>query len=69
MMADANDANTLGDPGTPQEPERRLVWHPLLREYVAQTPGRMHRREDATDCPFCGDLASGRVAPGTRANT
>ena len=67
MMADANDANTLGDPGTPQEPERRLVWHPLLREYVAQTPGRMHRREDATNCPFCDDLASGRVAPGTQA--
>ncbi|HET9980043.1 MAG TPA: hypothetical protein VFQ32_06355 [Ktedonobacterales bacterium] len=57
----------MGDTSAPQHPEARLVWHPLLREYVAQTPSRMHRREDATDCPFCDDLASGRVAPGTQA--
>lgn len=46
-----------------EEPETRLVWHPLLREYLAQSPGRMHRREATADCPFCADLASGRVSP------
>lgn len=54
------------DPGTPNRPETRLVWHPLLREFVAQSPGRMHRREATTDCPFCADLTSGRVPPGTK---
>lgn len=43
-----------------------MVWHPLLREYVAQSPGRMHRREATDDCPFCADLTSGRVPPGTQ---
>lgn len=66
-MTQAGDGRQMGDTSAPQHPEARLVWHPLLREYVAQTPGRMHRREDATDCPFCDDLASGRVAPGTQA--
>ena len=61
------ETDETGDTSAPQHSEARLVWHPLLREYVAQTPGRMHRREDATDCPFCDDLASGRVAPDTRA--
>ena len=55
------------DPSAPNEQERRLVWHPLLREYVAQSPGRMHRREETADCPFCADLTSGRVPPGTQA--
>lgn len=67
MTQQASDGGETGKTDAPQHSEARLVWHPLLREYVAQTPGRMHRREDATDCPFCDDLASGRVAPGTRA--
>lgn len=54
-------------PPTPGELQARLVWHPLLREYVAQSPHRMHRREQTTDCPFCADLTSGRVPPGTPA--
>jgi UDPglucose--hexose-1-phosphate uridylyltransferase len=66
-MTQARDGDETSDTNAPQHSESRLVWHPLLREYVAQTPGRMHRREDATDCPFCDDLASGRVAPGTKA--
>jgi UDPglucose--hexose-1-phosphate uridylyltransferase len=51
---------------TPDEPETRLVWNPLLREYLAQSPGRMYRREAVSDCPFCDDLTSGRVPPGTQ---
>jgi UDPglucose--hexose-1-phosphate uridylyltransferase len=49
------------------EPETRLVWHPLLGEYLVQSPGRMQRREEADDCPFCADLRLGRVPPGTQA--
>lgn len=56
-----------GTPNAPDEPETRLVWNPLLREYLAQSPGRMHRREASSDCPFCEDLTSGRVPPGTQA--
>jgi UDPglucose--hexose-1-phosphate uridylyltransferase len=44
----------------------RLVWNPLAGEYVALSPGRMQRREGTSDCPFCADLTSGRVPPGTR---
>ena len=69
-MTQAGGGGETDDTSAPQRsepPEARLVWHPLLREYVAQTPGRMSRREDAADCPFCDDLTSGRVAPGTRA--
>ena len=60
----------MPDPATsnaPDEAETRLVWHPLLREYLAQSPGRMYRREASSDCPFCEDLTSGRVPPSTRA--
>lgn len=50
-------------------PERRehLVWNPLWREYSVQSPGRMRRREGATDCPFCADLTAGRIGPGVDA--
>lgn len=55
------------DHAASSEPESRLVWHPLLREYVVQSPGRMQRREETEECPFCADLTSGRVPPGTQA--
>jgi UDPglucose--hexose-1-phosphate uridylyltransferase len=45
----------------------RLVWNPYLGVYLAQSPARMRRRELTSDCPFCADLTSGRVAPGTQA--
>lgn len=50
-------------------PERRehLVWNPLWREFGVQSPGRMSRREGATDCPFCADLVAGRVGSGVDA--
>jgi UDPglucose--hexose-1-phosphate uridylyltransferase len=35
--------------------------------YLAQSPARMRRRELTDECPFCADLTSGRVAPGTQA--
>ncbi|MGE5333837.1 MAG: galactose-1-phosphate uridylyltransferase [Nitrososphaerota archaeon] len=61
------DADDAPDMDMPDGQETRLVWHPLLREYVVQSPGRMQRREEADDCPFCADLTSGRVPPGTQA--
>ncbi|HEY7350243.1 MAG TPA: hypothetical protein VH599_18135 [Ktedonobacterales bacterium] len=39
------------------------IWHPLLRQQLVNAPQRMQRREDATACPFCADLAAGKVAP------
>ncbi len=39
----------------------RLVWDPLRGEYLAQAPGRMQRREGATECAFCADLTSERI--------
>src|SRR5215467_13838612 len=44
-----------------------LVWNPFHEIYVAQSPGRMQRRELTHVCPFCADLTSGRVPQGTRA--
>jgi UDPglucose--hexose-1-phosphate uridylyltransferase len=71
---DPADRSTQGDhsaqPPTVQavaEPETRLVWNPLQGEYLVQSPGRMQRREEADDCPFCADLRLGRVPPGTLA--
>ncbi len=45
----------------------RLIWNPFLGMYLAQSPARMQRRELTSECPFCADLTSGRVAPGTQA--
>ncbi|HUY77612.1 MAG TPA: hypothetical protein VMV29_12640 [Ktedonobacterales bacterium] len=45
----------------------RLIWDPLRGEYLAQSPGRMRRREGTDECPFCADLTQGRVPPGTQA--
>ncbi len=51
----------------PDERRARLIWNGLWSEFTAQAPGRMQRREGATDCPFCADLTSGRVGPETQA--
>ena len=45
----------------------RLIWNPFLGVYLAQSPARMRRRELTNECPFCADLTSERVAPGTQA--
>ncbi len=45
----------------------RLIWNELWREYTAQAPARMQRREGTTECPFCADLSSGCVAPDAQA--
>lgn len=59
------DDGTSGQPG--QEHETRLVWNPFWAEYGGFAPARMRRRELTTECPFCADLTSGRVPPGTQA--
>jgi UDPglucose--hexose-1-phosphate uridylyltransferase len=69
------DKAETGAPEDTSEPEMnqdasstaRLVWNPFLGVYLAQSPARMRRRELTSDCPFCADLTSGRVAPGTQA--
>jgi UDPglucose--hexose-1-phosphate uridylyltransferase len=43
-----------------------LVWNPILRQYLVNAPHRMSRREGTSQCPFCADIAEGRVAPDTQ---
>lgn len=57
MTQTDSDARDTGDRSA------RIVWNDLWREYTAQAPGRMQRREGVDDCPFCADLSSGRVGP------
>ncbi len=45
-------------------PGQRLILNPLLGTNVVQTPGRMNRREGATDCPFCAAIARGEWPEG-----
>lgn len=58
----------MAAPGRDADNQReRLVWNDLWSEFSAQAPGRMQRREGATDCPFCADLTSGLVGPDVHA--
>ncbi len=41
----------------------RLLWNPLLGEWLIQAPGRMNRREGTNECPFCADIRLGKVSP------
>ncbi len=43
-----------------------LVWNPILRQYLVNAPHRMSRREGTSTCPFCADIAEGRVGPDTQ---
>ncbi len=45
------------------EAETALIWNPILRHYLVNAPNRMNRREGAAACPFCADIAEGRVCP------
>lgn len=45
----------------------RLVWNDIWKEFTAQAPSRMQRREGTADCPFCADLTSDRVGRDTQA--
>ncbi|MBA3823105.1 MAG: galactose-1-phosphate uridylyltransferase [Ktedonobacterales bacterium] len=47
-----------------QVPGQRLIRNPLLGTVVVQTPGRMNRREGATECPFCAAVARGEWPAG-----
>jgi UDPglucose--hexose-1-phosphate uridylyltransferase len=46
------------------ETGQRLIRNPLLGTDVVQTPGRMNRREGATECPFCAAIARGEWPEG-----
>ncbi len=48
------------------EQSTSLVWNPILRQYLVNSPNRMNRREGTTACPFCEDITTGRVAPETQ---
>jgi UDPglucose--hexose-1-phosphate uridylyltransferase len=56
--------STSSESGEHQQISGRLVVNPLLGEVVVQSPGRMHRREGSTQCPFCEDLRQGRWPEG-----
>lgn len=61
------DTDTGAGIGTVGVPETRLVWNPFLGEFVGQAPGRMQRREQTAECPFCADLTTGRAPPDAQA--
>ena len=43
-----------------------FVWNPIARQYLINASHRMNRREGASECPFCADISSGKVAPDTQ---
>lgn len=43
-----------------------LIWNPILRQYLVNAPRRMSRREGTSTCPFCADIAEGKIAPDTQ---
>jgi UDPglucose--hexose-1-phosphate uridylyltransferase len=43
-----------------------LVWNPILRQYLVNSPNRMNRREGTDACPFCADITLGKVGPDTQ---
>lgn len=49
-----------------EEEETSLIWNPILRQYVANAPHRMNRREGTAICPFCADIIEGRVSADTQ---
>ena len=48
------------------EPTTTLIWNPILRQYLVNAPHRMSRREGTSACPFCADIAEGKVDPETQ---
>ncbi len=43
-----------------------FIWNPILRQRLVNAPRRMNRREGTSECPFCADITSGKVAPDTQ---
>src|SRR5262245_29024115 len=68
-MADTGDSRELNHApqASPPGGETRLRWNPVTGDYLGQAPARMQRRELTDACPFCADLTSGHVSPGTQA--
>lgn len=50
-----------------EEQATPFVWNPILRDYLLNAPHRMNRREGTSVCPFCEDIASGKIARHTSA--
>jgi len=48
------------------QPKSSLIWNPILRQPLVNAPHRMNRREGVTTCPFCADIAEGKVGPETQ---
>ena len=48
------------------KPTNKLVWNPILRQYLVNAPNRMNRREGTNACPFCEDITNGKVGPETQ---
>lgn len=67
MSASAVGRDTSASAYGPGGAETRLVWNPFLGEFTGQAPGRMQRREQTAECPFCADLITGRVPPDAQA--
>jgi hypothetical protein len=44
----------------------QMAWNPILRQYLISAPHRMNRREGSSACPFCEDIAGGKVGPDTQ---
>lgn len=55
----------IGDTRDVDEHIKPFVWNPILRQYLVNAPHRMERREGTSQCPFCADIAEGRVGPET----
>lgn len=54
----------MSDTTVPDPAAQRLITNPFLGDRVVQTPGRMNRREGATDCPFCVAISRGEWPEG-----
>ena len=48
------------------EQNTSLIWNPILRQYLVNSPNRMYRQEGSSECPFCEDINKGRVVPNTQ---
>jgi UDPglucose--hexose-1-phosphate uridylyltransferase len=44
----------------------QTAWNPILRQFVVNAPHRMNRREGSDACPFCEDIAQGKVGTDTQ---
>ncbi|MGZ6369076.1 MAG: galactose-1-phosphate uridylyltransferase, partial [Ktedonobacteraceae bacterium] len=48
------------------EQNTSLIWNPILRQYLVNSPNHMYRQEGSSECPFCEDIDKDRVGPNTQ---